>query len=727
MKKTRFVSPIGVLWLLGMITGLLTSPAFSEPPGSTSTAVGAELFERSLSLRELGFENPVRMEGPQAEQRFYFPIPEEVVGLEGLIEIAANGGQALPGVFSGRIDLGGRVARSVSHKENQFDERFTLPLDTRGIRGGFTDLTVRYGVAPSATDCIDPHLPGNYLEFDEQRTRLTYHAPLAAVQSIRAAWTTLPHQPVIWLPSTLDAKQYTAALRAGLLLSAAGMEPRYRALPPEGGAVSAADLTLPEPLARIPRIARLLTSPKAVLNEPADVGAWLMLLAFQPHGLAHVVIDADSMRQPFAAAIQAVEAELPDPVARRVAGWRLALTAATSGTEGNLRLLPWFGQPALAIESRNNQAAVDQLAGVWRQLAGAASQQVEQANTPAGERDELPLTQLKMLPTLAVAEQGAWDIPFTLGALPAGKIPARLTLWLIASPAPVGAAEPVVSVYLNAYLLRGARLTAGEPHYLTVDIPRQVLRGRNLLRIEIARGVGERCQTMAAIPAQILPTSRIEFTAAPKANQFGWLAGQYAHAATLVIPARYLEMPLASLPFIVRLGGALGLNPGKLEPWIVDQEDFTPTANPFLAIGTRPEPIKARAMFKEDWIEVRNDRGQTLYSARREVPLALVELVRAGEQVGAVVELPGADFPDIRRSLMLDQGDFAVLDARGVALELNLNTPLPGPLIGEGLDAWRELALRYRGWLILGAVVLIAIGVLRALRGWFRARAQHSG
>ena len=31
-----------------------------------------------------------------------------------------------------------------------------------------------------------------------------------------------------------------------------------------------------------------------------------------------------------------------------------------------------------------------------------------------------------------------------------------------------------------------------------------------------------------------------------------------------IAPARYLEMPLASLPFIVRLGGALGLNPGKI-------------------------------------------------------------------------------------------------------------------------------------------------------------------
>lgn len=567
MKKNRFFPLFGMPWLLGLITGSLVNPAFSEPPGSVPVAASAEQFERSLSLRDLGFDNPIRMEGPQAEQQFYFPIPEEVIGLEGSIEITANGGQALPGIFSGRIDLGGRVARSFSRKENQFDERLTLPLDARGIRGGFTDLTVRYGVAPSATECIDPHLPGNYLQFDERRTRLTYRAPLAAVRSIRATWTTLPRQPVIWLPSVLDVKQYIAAARVGLLLSAAGMEPEYRALPSVGSTVSVAALTAPEPLVRIPRITRLLAKPEAVLNEPADVGAWLMLLAVQDNGLLHVAIDADSLRQPFAEAIRAIEAELPDAMAKRVAGWQSTLVAApASANEGNLRLLPWFGQPVLAIESSNNQAAVDQLAGVWRQLAGAPLQQVEQAQMPASESETFPLSRLKALPTLTVAEQGAWDIPFTLGALPPGKAPSRLALRLIASPAPVGAAEPVASVYLNAYLLRGARLTAGESNYLTVDIPRQVLRGRNLLRIEIARGVAEHCQTMAAIPAQILPASRIEFAAAPKANQFGWLAGQYAHATTLVIPGRYIETPLASLPFIVRLGSALGLNPGKVDP-----------------------------------------------------------------------------------------------------------------------------------------------------------------
>lgn len=92
-----------------------------------------------------------------------------------------------------------------------------------------------------------------------------------------------------------------------------------------------------------------------------------------------------------------------------------------------------------------------------------------------------------------------------------------------------------------------------------------------------------------------------------------------------------------------------------------------------------------------------------------------------------VVKLPGLDFPDIRRPLTLDQSDFAVLDQRGVALELNLADPLPAPLIGEGPDVWRELLSRYRGWLIFGALVLVAIGVLRALRAWFRYRAKHSG
>ena len=726
MKKQWISHYLAVAsWLVGLIAMVMVNPASSEPRGFGSVPEGAEWFQRTLSLRDLGFENPLRLDGPQAEQQLFFPVPEELVGLEGNIEIIMNGGQALPGVFSGRVDLGGRIVQSFSHKEHQFDERITTLLDSSSGRGGFADLTVRYGVAPATSDCVDPHLPGNYLQLDERRTRLTYRAPLESVHSIRAAWTTLPHRPVVWLPAKLDANQYLAAVRIGLLLNAAGMEPQYQTLPLVGSVILVEGLKLPESLAKIPRIARLLSSQEAVLNEAADIGAWLILNAFQENGLIHFVIDADQLRQPFTEAIQAIATELPPAVAQRAALWQAVLAVLPqSPDDSNLALLRWFGQPLLAINSRNNQAAIDQLASAWRRLAGASSQQVNQAQMPSSEQDTMPLTQLKSLPTLIVGEQGAWDVPFTFSALPVGKAPVQLTLRLIVAPAPGSSGEPVASVLLNGYLLRGTRLTAGEPGYLVANIPRHILSARNLLRIQISRGTRERCQPVLGTPAQILPASRIDLGAALSADRFGGLAGAFAHAATLAVPAQYIETPLSSLPFIVRLGSAIGLDASRIELQVAGPDGFTPTTQPFLAIGTMPNAITTRPMLRDNWIDIRNSRGQTLYSARQETRLALAQLVRVSGQTGVVVELSGIEFPVIRRPLTLDRGDFAILDDRGVALEISLADP-PSLLSNEDSEGWREWLSRYHGWLMLGAIALAAIGILRVLRAWFRYRAQR--
>lgn len=714
-----------------------------------SNAQAASPTTRALSLSELGISDVITLSDvhTQGEQHFFFNLPRNLRLQDVHLEFRAVFARPFSddavlsfkvnGVAMARIELGGN--ESAFSRPIASDGKLLMTLEaTRAAREmvgvvalygvdvnkGFIDLSVALDSPSSAKN--PANLARNTLALDPKATGLVYSFAPDSVSDVRSVLATLPHRPLILLPqSELTGSQYEAALRSALALAQKDFQPEFIAIPKLGEQVSTVGLRVPDTLKTLAVFMPFATAvannhAPLTITSNAQIGAWLVLRAAAERGLAQLVIDAAASNQAITQALAAL-AQVADEKIWNHAVWQLP----DSHTPANLRVANLAGQMVLLLDEPNVAAAAALFASTWLELASSQAALLDKAELY--QNDEHDKTHFYFAQSQSVKEiskQAEWVIPFKLADLPAGKWPDAFEINLLAAPTG-DRVRSVVSVYLNDNLLTSDFLRSdGQFERVSARIPLYSLSASNYLKVEVRRRceAGECIEQAQSYPVQLLPSSYLALASAGDAQQFFMLSPQLGQQAELILPSQYLHDGARSLGFVQNILSGLATRSAGLKISFTDKAVFS-TQKSFIAFEVAPASSnRERGKMQAGQLQLRNAQGKVIFDATGMGNLASVQLLKSAGQTGVVVRSVGANLLNLTEPPNLTQGDFAVLDAQGVKLTLNLSDPDNQLQLEQDNQALTFVISRHRAWLIALLVLLSLVASLYGLRKFFQRR-----
>lgn len=318
--------------------------------------------------------------------------------------------------------------------------------------------------------------------------------------------------------------------------------------------------------------------------------------------------------------------------------------------------------------------------------------------------------------TRAAAPKAAWSIPLSLGRLPPGMFPDRLSLAL-ATPADIEASTHLLHVFIDGMLIASRRLRpTGAMHRVTIPIPGNELGVNSRARIVFERvEANPACQApQRALPVALLPDSTLALRQSGSSHNFAGLVPQFAHGLALSLPRRFLSTPQATLPLVTSVARDFVRPPWQVELRFLEDGSSPAPTSAFIAIG--PNPPRGATL------PLALDRGAISIVDRTNI--AIVSLKEDdGDTLAQVIEargLPGlwirpafAMLPQSPGATKLARGNVALMDSAGVALWLD--TRAERGLIVRYADSSLVAArlAHIWAWAIGGAWLLLTIIVLR--------------
>lgn len=703
---------------------------------------------RAVSLSDLGMTDAITLTDASvvSEQHFFFNLPRYIrlqnvhldfravfarpFSRDAVLSFKVNG------VPVARMELGGDEA--AFSRPITGDGKFLMTLDAsraaREMLGsiplygidmnkGFVDLTVvlDHSAAAQSTQ----NLLRNSLSIDPQATGLVYSFAPESVSDVRSVIATLPHRPLILLPqSELTVSQYEAALRSALALSQKDFQPEFLAIPKLGEWVATTGLRVPDALKSLPPFMPFASAVEdkhapLKITSSEQIGAWLVLRASSERGLAQLVIDASASHKAIDEALAAL-ARVCDEKTWNSQVWQLPVSHAAA----NLRVATLAGQAVLVLDEPNVAAAAALFTSTWLEVANSQEALLDKALLY--HNDELDKTHFYFAQSQSVKEvskQAEWVVPFKLADLPAGKWPESFEINLLAAPTG-DRVRSVVSVYLNDNLLTSDFLRSnGQFERVTARIPLYSLSASNYLKVEVRRRceATECAEATQSYPVQLLPSSYLALGAANDAQQFFMLSPQLGQDAELILPRKYLHDGARSLAFVQNILSGLSARTAGLKITFSDKEAFTAQKS-FIAFEVAPESSRERVKTHSGRLLLRNNQGKVMFDATGMGSLATVQLLESSGRTGVFVHSVGEKLVTFSESFSLTQGDFAVLDAQGAKLTLNLTDPNNELQLEQHNQEVTFLMSRNRAWLIALLVLLLLVGSLYGLRMFFQRR-----
>lgn len=730
------------LWLgAGMLLPLLAAaaipPRSALPPVSAASAVSAsQVFERLnadswvprvVTFADLGFNGPLVLGARDSSREIALPVPPGVPLANATLQVDASFVRADGGRTTLILSLDGFPVSARPVTAERGDGSLTVAVDGAPRASGLVRFNIDWRTAINRENtCSDGRTPGNLLRI-EPTTRFTYRYDGSAVQDLSSAWNALPASPVIMIAGhKLSSDAYDSAWRLGVALERAGKHPRIEAMPGVGDVVDLQGAVIPSALRTVPAFAALAEGGKRRIKDLAEVGA---LMALGPAGplQADIMVADRATGSVVVQALDELRAQLPAETLNAFTEWR---TRALDGwgrqlAAGQVRVANVFGRPAIVVAPDAGGQAAGLFTQNWQQLAMSPSLSVQAADDPKADLAAVSLKYLGARPaTLEVLSRADWTAGFDIGAVSSdGRGPGTLVIDVAAAP---GAARtpPVVSVFMNEVLLSARELEAsGKRERIIAPIPHHVVSTRNTIRVSFVRQqASDRCREMPEpYPVSVLASSHLLLDKVAPSMYFSGLISRFAHGVTMLVPVSYLYDSANTLPRVISLASSTGVSPSRAR--FIPVLDVGPPKirGPFLSIDV---PLK------EGTSEVKLEGGRLLLAKGSERPLldisglnraGLLEVTKAGRDIGAIYRTLGREAPLFDRTMQLAAGNVAVIGMGGLRAELNTIDPS-----GEGMtrESPPSLTEGSAWWLLL---VLAFAGALAAYAWWRHYRKGGDG
>lgn len=731
---------------------MLSNPAIAEKHEWSVKTQAASPTTRVVALNDLGLTEPVALNDRDnnREQHFFFSVPQDVVLKDIRIDIRGVYLRAFTddavlsflvnGVPVSKLSLSGNenefsrpvkaddiAASSIRGARPAKEIMLSIPLKNIEFKKGFLD----FAVVLSSRINKDVHDTGggNALSIDPKETGLIYTFDAVSVRDIRSLLGTLPFHPVILLPErVLGQTQYEAALRTALALSQTGLQPEFVTIPKVGDTVHADGLLVPDELKAMPLFSDFSAASEKhaplKITRPEQIGAWLVLRALSPRGLAQIVFDSARTRQYLREALSHI-ADLG--LEKRLVSWgKIAQLdqwlAQDASQKANIRVSPLAGQPVLLLDEPNMAQGASLIDTMWHEVANSQDELLDKALLLTNDEQDKTHFYFPQSQSVKYVEKTVeWTVPFKLSDLPQGKWPEEFEINLVASPMGDGV-QPVASVFLNDNLLSASFLRAdGQLERISARIPMYSIASNNYLKVQVRRRCddGKCSDGMQSYPVQMLPSSYLGLVSRSDYQQFFMLPPALGHAGDVVLPTRYLEQSDQSLPFVSAILSGLSAKTSGINIQFSDKSEFSPKRT-FVAFEIPPSSVNGLVKSGNGQLTARDAGGRVIFDGSGMGALATLQLVHAGARSGVVVFPVSRQLLRFSEPLDVSKGDFAVLDAKGVKLSLNLNDPENEMQLDEqNRDAWFFIE-RYRGWLIALGLLLFVVASLYVLRMYFK-------
>ena len=302
------------------------------------------------------------------------------------------------------------------------------------------------------------------------------------------------------------------------------------------------------------------------------------------------------------------------------------------------------------------------------------------------------------------------------------------TLVMDLAAAPGAARAPVVaSVFLNDVLLGAKEMQAsGQRERIVAPIPRNALSTHNSIRVSFVRQqASDRCrETPEAYPVSVLASSHLLLDKLEALPDFSGLIARLSNGANVLVPIGYLYDSANTLPRVISLAASTGISPARARFVPVVDAGPPKIKGPFLAIDVAPRDA--------DESEVKLQGGRLYVAGGSERPLldvsglnraGLLEVSKAGGELGAIYRTLGRDAPPMGHTMQLSAGNIAVIGAAGLRAEINTLDPSGQ---GMGRAPRPSLTARVLGWLLPSAGALVAAALLvQGWRAWRRRRGNR--
>jgi len=717
---------LALAWSFFAWTGGASADAVSD---AVKQIAGDSTISREVILSDLGFTQPMVMDGTDSRREIFLPVPAGIALSEAFLQLDGKYLRADGGRTTVLLSLDGHPVAARSPTDERGVLKIGVGVDGTPRPSGFIRMGVGWSSYHARQTC-DEKTIGNSYEIDDQ-SKLSFRYDGSAVRDLSTAWTALPATPVVLVSSRkLPPESYDAAWRLGLALRQTGKHPVIQALPAVGDTIDLRGLSVPSGLASLPVFLGLRSSGNYTVRSPAEVGALMLLrsIAVQPD---IVVADAvllgqlngalDALGEQIRASSPAAQAAFTE---WRTRGFPLAGKLDADAVQ----LVTLANRPVIAVAAPAAAKAAVLFDALWRSTPIAPAVLVRAANRPQGDSAIISLTALGGAGgSFEVLERGDWTAAFDIGVLgPTGRLPSELVVDVAVAPSP-STTPPVVSVFLNDYLLGARRIDIpdGRRQRISARIPRYAVDARNQLRVSVQRQpVRDGCrEEPKSYPAAVLPTSHIRLDMAPVGDDFVGLLPRLADKTELIVPQSYLNDAPASLSRVIEIAYASGVLPERASFTVAAYGPVKP-ASTFLALDASIEDIKQRVSVEGSRLTLKSS-SQTLFDVSGLDKIGVLELASAAGQNGISYRTVGREAPDFKVPFHLSRGDIVVVSSAGSLVEIDSRDPSRSKPASEPEEPtpWYLLSREQMIWLGGAAALLVFIAILgRALRARARRR-----
>jgi hypothetical protein len=350
------------------------------------------------------------------------------------------------------------------------------------------------------------------------------------------------------------------------------------------------------------------------------------------------------------------------------------------------------GQPVLVLGGAEPDRAAGLLDGAFQEAALAPALQGGLAATAAEVPAVLSFAALRGSTAPQESGRAAWRLDFSTRDLPPATWPQAIEAELRAAPDPAGG-RAVASLLLNQVMLGSATLSAEGAGRLSAAVPAALVGIENRLEVVLQRA-------SAGGPAQLLPGSLIRLGPSPPPRDFLSLPPAFAAGVQVLADApggALVAEQLNPLLWVLR-----GLVPPAAPVTVVLAQPGTPAqpAGPFVAATLDPpEGAEPVLRFDRGRIQLSNSAGRPLLDLAGLERVMAVQLLRANGHPGLWLRALGAPPLLSATAPVLDRGDVALLDGKGVALAWN---SAPSDTVRVAYpDTSRQFDLRsWRPWVV---------------------------
>ncbi|AVS67320.1 hypothetical protein C8245_17980 [Paracidovorax avenae] len=714
-----------LICMMGLSVPLL---AMASPAGDALQRLQGDTWvTRSFALSDLGFTDAVLLNGFDAKQEFFLPVPRTLPLAEASIDFSGRYYKAEEGRTSMLLSVNGRPVFSRRIESPEGDASQVLKVDTSVRTNGFLRLGVNWLNNVAHRICEVERATGNVLSVAAE-TRFNYRFSSGALTSLADAWVTLPARPTLLVASrNLSKASYDTAWRIGAALEQANRRVVVKAFPVPGDTVDTTGWQVPSGLASLPAFAGLATgNARYVLKDDAEIGALVVLGAVSATG--DIAVADGALQQQIGKALDALGAQLAGDAdgARAFTAWRNLQTVAAPGglASHQIRLATLGARPVIAVAEDAGAQAAGVFAEVWRNILVTRQATVARADAPdAEDRTVIRLAGFGSDASFDVVSRGDWTASLPLAAVAVnGRMPSDLVIDIAAAPG-ASSTRPVASVFWNNVLLSAKRLEAdGRPERLDARVPGYALGLSNVVRVSVQRQpYSNDCnETPQGFPVNVLPTSYVRAGDSEPDGTFVGLLPLMSGTPVVAVPASYLADAPQSLARLIRIAVAAGVTPVRAEFAVVEQgKPFAP-GRPFLALQVPVQGTEPKVQIQDAHLRI-NGRNAPWLDVDGLARLSAVEVSRSNGQHGLVWQPLGEQTAAVQKAFVLNRGDIALIGADGPVSWVDSSNPSASLPPGAGESAFYEWR-RYLSWgvpllsILLLVVLLVLVAAYRARR-----------